>query len=177
MKPIIIDQQMMLKALWETICKEQQVEDNRERPNVIWKHAFSVAVLEQTTLPLQKIGYIMGKNHATILHAKKQHESNYRFDATYRQCYEVVSKEITAIIDEYDEEVKKAIRTRSTIINPSIDKLEREYHKKLAYQKRQALDNYNKLEDKYRSVMKEMRMQKARAEKLNEEVKRLKNLL
>jgi len=174
---MIIDQQMMLKALWETICKEQDVTDNRERGNVIWKHAFMVAVVEQTSLPLQAIGGIMNKNHATILHAKRQHESNYRFDAKYRQCYEVVTAEIEHIIDKYDDEVRRAIRNRKTIINPSIDKLEQEYDKKMEFQKRRHYEAYTELESRYRSVLKELRSQQARADKLNDEVKRLKNLL
>jgi hypothetical protein len=168
---------MMLKSYWTTLTEERGIEDNRQRANIVWKHAFSVAVLEQTNLPLKKIGQIIGKDHATILHAKKLHDTNYTYDDKYRQCYQLISNEIADIIDEYDAEVKKAIRSRTTILNPSLDKLEREYELKLKNQQRKADERYEELNRKYEFITQQLKIQTARANKLNEEAKRLKNLL
>ena len=59
---VVIDQQMMLHSLWKQLKEQEGIKDNRERGNVIWKHAFSVAVIEQTSLSLQRIGEIINKN-------------------------------------------------------------------------------------------------------------------
>lgn len=174
---VVIDQQAMLKSLWENLKEVEGIKDNRERDNVIWKHAFSVAVLEQTSLSLQRIGSIMNKNHATILHAKKQHDSNLTYDAKYRQCYHQISEAIADIVDEYDAEVRKAIRSRTTIVNPSLDKLEKDFELKLLNQQRRADERYEELLRKYEFIANQLKLQTARANKLNEEAKRLKNLL
>ncbi len=174
---VVIDQQMMLKGLWEGIKKQEGIKDNRERGNVIWKHAFSVAVMEQTSLSLQRIGQILGKNHATILHAKKQHQPNYTYDSKYRLCYEQISDAIAEIVDEYDVEVKRAMRSRSTIINPSLDKLEEEWERKLQRLQRKANEQYAELEKRYNAVSKALKQQTKRADELNTECLRLKNLL
>ena len=174
---VVIDQMMMLQKLWQEIKKQESIEDNRQRGNVIWKHAFAVATLEQTSLSLQKIGQILEKNHATILHAKKQHEVNYSYDVKYRMCYEQISTAISEMVEVYDTEVKKAIRARSTIVSPSITKLEAEWQRKLERVERKAADKYLLLENKYNSVSKALKQQTDRNEKLNTELLRLKNLL
>lgn len=174
---VVIDQQMMLQSLWKQLKEQEGITDNRQRGNVIWKHAFSVAVIEQTSLSLQRIGEIINKNHATIIHAKKQHESNYAYDTKYRMCYERISDSIANIVDEYDVEVKKAMRARSTIINPSLDRLEEEWEKKLQRQQRKFSEQHADLEKKYIAVSKALKLQTKRAEELNIECLRLKNLL
>jgi len=174
---VVIDQQMMLHSLWKQLKEQEGIKDNRERGNVIWKHAFSVAVIEQTSLSLQRIGEIINKNHATIIHAKKQHESNYAYDTKYRMCYERISDSISNIVDEYDVEVKRAMRSRSVIVNPSLDKLEEEWEKKMQRTQRKASEQYAELEKKYTSVCKSLKQQTKRAEELNTECLRLKNLL
>ena len=174
---VVIDQQMMLQSLWKQLKEQEGITDNRQRGNVIWKHAFSVAVIEQTSLSLQRIGQIINKNHATIIHAKKQHESNYAYDTKYRMCYERISDSIANIVDEYDVEVKKAMRARSTIVNPSLDRLEEEWEKKLQRQQRKFSEQHADLEKKYIAVSKALKLQTKRAEELNIECRRLKNLL
>lgn len=174
---VVIDQQMMLESLWKQLKEREGITDNRQRGNVIWKHAFSVAVIEQTSLSLQRIGEIINKNHATIIHAKKQHESNYAYDTKYRMCYEQISDAIANIVDEYDSEVKRAMRSRSTIVNPSLDKLEEEFERKLQRMERKEGERYDELLSKYNSVCKALKTQSKRAEELNIECIRLKNLL
>lgn len=174
---VVIDQQMMLSNLWQELKKQENIQDNRERGNVIWKHAFSVAALEQTSLSLQRIGQILDKNHATILHAKKQHESNYSFDSKYRMCYEQIRAAMEDIVDKYDAEVKRAMRSRSTIVNPSLDKLEAEWERKLERMQRREAERYAELENKYKAIAKIHKQVSQRNEVLNKELIRLKNLV
>lgn len=174
---VVIDQQMMLQQLWESLKAAESIQDNRERNNVIWKHAFSVAAMEQTSLSLQRIGAVLGKNHATILHANKQHEANYTYDIKYRMCYEKVSGEMYKLMESYDEEVRKALRSRSTIVNPSLNKLEADWERKLERVKRKEAERYANLENELKIVRAALRQQQARAELLHEELKRVKNLI
>lgn len=172
-----IDQQMMLKSLWKDIQIQEGIVDNRERRNVIWKHAFSVAVLDNTSLSLQGIGDILGKNHATIIHAKKIHEINYSYDSKYRIAFDQLNNTISDLMDEYNVKVKDAIRSRTQVINPSIEKLEKDWEKKLERVQRREREKYDVLEYKYKSVCKALRDQSERASRLNDELARVKNLI
>lgn len=66
--------------------------DNRKRENVIIKHAFCVASTELTKLSLAAIGSIVDKDHATVLHAKKNHEDNLVFLPSYKEVYNAMYK-------------------------------------------------------------------------------------
>lgn len=77
-----------LSEFWQKYSAEHKVGDNRLRPNVIHKHVFSTIARNNTSLSLQGIASVISKNHATVLHACKKHEMNYRFDPDYRLVYD-----------------------------------------------------------------------------------------
>lgn len=63
-------------TFWSQYSREMNFVDNRRRENIILKHAFFVVCKELTTLSLKSIGSIIGKDHATVLHAVKKHNEN-----------------------------------------------------------------------------------------------------
>lgn len=72
---------------WDDYSKSRGFTNNRQRGNIIMKHAFFVAVRELTTLSLTEIGNILDKDHATVLHAKKNHLGNLKYLPTYEDVY------------------------------------------------------------------------------------------
>lgn len=84
----------MIRSFWFTYSKRHEVKNNRERQNIVHKHAFFVIVRENTALSLASIGSVMGKDHATVLHACRNHESNYRYDPDYRLIHDNMLVEI-----------------------------------------------------------------------------------
>lgn len=77
-----------LKAFWNEYAVKHNVVNNRERSNIIQRHAFCHIARNNTTVSLQGIASVISKNHATVLNACKKHEVNYRYDPDYRACYD-----------------------------------------------------------------------------------------
>lgn len=73
--------------------------DNRKRENVIIKHAFCVASSELTKLSLAAIGAVIQKDHATVLHAKKNHEDNLVFLPSYKDVYKSMYKGLINMLE------------------------------------------------------------------------------
>lgn len=176
---MILDQQYMLRALWKEIEKENNIGNNRKRENVVWRFAFLVAATEATALSLSGIGSIMDKDHCTVLHARKQHEQNFIYDSNYKQVYLMVLEEIQDLMDQYQEQIKEVISKRKIpvtgdkTINAMIDM----YERKIDVMKRNYDTQLADYQLKYTRLEKEKNRQQARAEKLNTECLRLKNLL
>ncbi len=80
--------QDMLAKFWNQHAQEYGVKNTRHRNNIIHKHAFFVISRLSTTLSLAGIGGIIERDHATVLHACKSHESNYKYDPSYRIVYD-----------------------------------------------------------------------------------------
>lgn len=80
--------QDMLATFWNQHAQQYGIKNTRHRNNIIHKHAFFVIARLSTTLSLASIGGILGKDHATVLHACRNHESNYNYDPSYRVVYD-----------------------------------------------------------------------------------------
>lgn len=83
----IISQNSVLKKLWNQIIKKYNITTTRDRRNVIYRHAFSTAARTNSNLSLKSLANILEKNHATVIHAMKNHEMNYIYDDEYRAVY------------------------------------------------------------------------------------------
>lgn len=83
-----------LNDFWITYAEKHKVVNNRERPNVVKKHAFSHISRTNTSVSLNGIAGILGKTHATILHACRQHDANYSYDPDYRLIYDDMFNEM-----------------------------------------------------------------------------------
>ena len=83
-----------LKSFWINYSAKHNVSNNRERSNIIHKHSFAHIARNNTNVSLQGIADVLGKNHATVLHACKKHEINYRYDPDYRAAYDIMFADI-----------------------------------------------------------------------------------
>jgi chromosome segregation ATPase len=173
---VVIDQQMMLAAYWNELKAKHNIEDNRRRENVVWRHAFSVAATQQTSLALQKIGRIMGKDHATIIHARKQHAANYNYDSYYKQCFLQVNAHLAELMSTYNTEVNRAM-TKTLSVSPDFERLIDQHQNELERVNRNAEQKYQALLERYNIVSAELKKQLQRTNQLNERVKRLQNLV
>lgn len=70
---------------------------SRQRKQVMCRYAFMVAARQSTYMTYAEIGDLMKRDHATAIHAIKQHETNMRFDSKYRSLYEIYTHELTSI--------------------------------------------------------------------------------
>ena len=176
---MILDQQFMIRTLWKEIAKENKIQDNRKRENVIWRFAFLVASTETTALSLAAIGSIMDKDHSTVLHARKQHEQNFIYDKNYKQIYLMLLDEMQMLMDKYQQQVIEVISKRKIPVtgDQTMNAILDVYERKIDMMKRNYTTQIADYQLKYIRLEKEKNRQQARAERLNTECLRLKNLL
>lgn len=176
---LAVDQELMLKDYWESVCQIHDVKDNRERRNIIYKHAFSVCCREYSSLSLATIGKIVNKNHATVLHAIKSHSSNYLYDKVYRATYDAISDNVSKKMMEYNDGVDKLLEKRieridATAFNSAMVKL---YKTKIEKQKESYDIKIAALSKDISILKKHLKISRKREQYLNAECLRLKNLL
>lgn len=175
----VVDQYLMIKQLWKEMVQKHDIIDNRRRENVVWRHAFSVACLEYTSLTLQKIGGIISKDHATVLHAQKQHEGNYLYDDRYKQAFIVCSTEIEFLMDKYQDVMQEIVSKRIIELNidKSVENVVTGYQKRLKRMDEAYKREVYQLNDRIQKLTKQFNIVNERNTILNEELKRVKNLL
>jgi len=83
-----------LQTAYEDYLTRHQIGSNRERRNVSARQAFMTAArVLYTTLEIKRA---TGKDHATVIHSTKMHETNIRFDKLYvdffTECAEIINK-------------------------------------------------------------------------------------
>lgn len=176
---MIIDQEFMLRALWKEIAQENNIQPNRRRENVVWRHAFLVAATETTALSLKAIGRVMNKDHATVLHARKQHEMNFTYDRRYNAIYLMMISELQALMDQYRKQMEEVILKRKVPVHggQTMESIIDMYERKLQSQEKRYKTQLADYQLKMSILEKEKNKQQERAEKLNKECLRLKNLL
>lgn len=169
-----------VQLFWKHYTKKESYADNRRRANVIIKHSFSSACRIHTTLSLTQIAGIIGKDHASVVHAMKNHESNLQYLPSYAYVFEEMEEGIrNAINREADtheaSKLKEVKQLRSRLIEVS---------SKLRHKIQQYNDLYESESKKPLRIAEENEILKtyikslqARNEKLNKECNRLKNLL
>lgn len=115
-----ITQEAQLNAYWNELVEDEKIENNRHQRNVMFRHAFLVACRKHSALPIMSIAKIMGRHHATLIHAEKNHETNMRFNKTYVYAYKRICNTLEEMFlseDEYDnyhglKGENKVLRTR-----------------------------------------------------------------
>lgn len=85
---------LQLQEEYDNYTTHHRISPSRERRNVMARFAFMVASRDlYTTLEIARVAK---KNHATIIHATKQHEMNLKFDRDYmrffNQCCALMDK-------------------------------------------------------------------------------------
>ena len=175
----LIDQQMLLSDFWKTISETHSLRNNRERRNVIYRHAFFVAARHFSNLSLKSIGNILDKDHATVLHACRIHESNYSYDKVYRSIFDSIADSMSKSIDNHTEDIENVVIERLKRIDVNmyessvIDKYKRKMEQ-LEFMHNKKIES---LKRELKIVSKQLKIHQTRAEALDKECLRLKNLL
>jgi len=78
----------MVKAFLEVQMSMHLWGNSRQRRDVIYRHCFLHIIKRNTSLSLTSIGGLLGRDHATVLHACKNHEGNYKYDPDYIIVYD-----------------------------------------------------------------------------------------
>tara|TARA_R110001632_G_scaffold58640_2_gene142676 strand:+ start:4175 stop:4714 length:540 start_codon:yes stop_codon:yes gene_type:complete len=173
------DQQVLSNNYWISIVDSHHVGINRERRNVLYRFAFFVSCRETTNLSLSNIGRIIKKDHATVLHAMRSHETNYRFDAQYREIYTEMHSSLSDIIGKNTEKVYDSIKKRALQINPDFyeNHIIKTYKQRLDKQEVEYKETIETLKDTLLKTQKHNKILQKRMNWLNDECLRLKNLL
>lgn len=176
---VVIDQYLMVRNLWNELARTYSITESRDRSNVIWRHAFSVACIENTTLTYQRIGEVLKRDHASIIHAVKQHESNYLYDNIYKQRYVELSAELEELMARYQSEIKESISKRIIDINgdKSVERVIGGYEKRIERMKARYDQDTNDLKNQIAIMSRQLNMLTDRNNTLNQELKRVKNLI
>lgn len=173
------DQQLLVRNYWSTIEETHNIGLNRQRRNVLYRFAFFVACRELSNLSLSTIGNLLKKDHATVIHALKSHEGNYRFDAQYREIYTEIHSCLGDIIGANTEKVYNTIRSRAMQVDPDLyhDHIIETYKQRLEAQEREHKDSVEVIKRTLAKTQKHNRTLQKRLDELNTECLRLKNLL
>ena len=174
-----LDQEYIVKEYWESYANLHGIETNRQRRCKIFKYSFFVAARELTSLSLSSIGGMLDKDHATVLHAIRNHALNYSQDTLYQTIYNQIYDQLSARMDEFNDGINKVLSKRierldaevfsSAMIKMYKTKLEKQ--RNIYEMKIEALNSENTILKKHNKSL------KSRSEKLNAECLRLKNLL
>lgn len=166
-----------LRRFWEDYSRENKVGNNRERHNVIHRHAFMHIARENVALPLQRIGKILGKDHATVLHACRNHEMNYKFDGDYRVIWDNLNRDVEDLL------MDNGIVPKTIASAPSTEDIHFRYldiSRKLRVKIKEFEDyklSVKKDLKKIQSIKKYIKGLETRNHLLDTELKRVKNLL
>lgn len=166
------------KEFWTKYCQDMGVKDNRQRKNIIHKHAFLKIMKDVTTLSLADIGSILNKDHATVLHAAHNHETNYKFDINYRWTYHKILDQVQDFMLDIDVIPLTMMDSHKNVDSSHFKFLElsQRLRKKIA-----EFDAYkNSVKDdikRINTVDSYIRSLEARNDKLNKEILRIKNLV
>lgn len=97
---IVSNEYETVKRFWALLASELNFNNDRRRENIIIKHSFFTATRELTNLSLSQIGGLLGKDHATVLHATKNHDDNMRYLPNYKTRYIQTKLSLTEALEE-----------------------------------------------------------------------------
>jgi hypothetical protein len=169
-------------AFWREYSKKANFVDNRTRPNITIKHAFFVACREVSGFAYAAIGDILGKDHATVLHACRNHKANLQYLPSYHKIYNEIKNNLEAILDKGElqrdaDEIFELNVLRSRLIETS-SKLRR---KIMDYDRLKeevgGIENPHRIKIENDFLKKHSKELHERNKKLENELKRVKNLL
>lgn len=91
-----IEKYIDLSIDYNNYCAEFKVNGSRERRSVMFRSAYSVVLLDY--FGPSAASRIIGRDHSTIIHARKNHENNMRYDADYIRAYGICIERIKGIV-------------------------------------------------------------------------------
>ncbi len=174
-----IDQEMLIKDFWNRLSTANQVTDNRERRNILYKYSFLVSARELTTLSLSSIGSVLRKDHATVLHAVKKHSANYMYDKTYRGVYDMIYSELNEQMEKFNSHITDLVSKRIDRMDVDMFSMTmvKVYKSKLEKQKESHKMQLEAIKREKEIIKKQLTATRKREKWLNAECLRLKNLI
>jgi chromosomal replication initiation ATPase DnaA len=94
-KKVYVDIESILKIISEeqSVSVEDILSKTRHREVVNGRQLFCYIMRERFGFPYAKIGRLIKRNHATILHSNRVHMNNYQFDKDYKSmCDRVIRR-------------------------------------------------------------------------------------
>jgi len=174
-----LDQELLVKDFWQSIADLYTLKNNRERRNIVYKHSFFVSCRELTTLSLSSIGGVLDKDHATVLHAIKNHSQNYIHDKSYREVYDQMYDSLHSRMEDFTEGINTLIQRR--INKMDVDSFSTSmitmYKSRLEKQQSNYELQIESLKRENKIVKKQLKASRNREQTLNTECLRLKNLI
>ena len=174
-----LDQEMLIRDFWNRLSTANQITNNRERRNILYKYSFFVSARELTTLSLSSIGRVLNKDHATVLHAIKKHSANYMYDKTYRGVYDMIYSELNEQMDKFNSHITDLVSKRIDRMDVDMFSMTmvKVYKSKLEKQKESHRMQVDALKRERDIIKKQLVASRKRENYLNTECLRLKNLL
>ena len=166
--------------LWEVFTKEKGYIDNRQRCNIIIKHSFSVACRKHTSLSLSEIGGVINKDHATVLHACRNHDSNCLYLNNYKSTYtEIESRLLQTMYYKDDVAQAEALATTQELRNRLVATSQRLRQKiyEIKHLKEHSSTLPYRIERENLFLKKHAKEVHDRNKKLEKELARIKNLI
>ena len=165
-----ISQMQQLKEYWKELCDQESIQDNRHQRNVMYKHAFLVASREASTLSITELGLVIGKHHATVIHATKNHESNMRFNQIYRTAYnQILSTLSDMMFVDLDFEEYKGLKEENRRLRVRLMSLSKR-NRELIKSKLLAEERAVRIQDAVESLKDESRKKDVRINALNKKI-------
>ena len=120
----MIANELTLQEEYDNYVIFNKIHKNREHRNVMARFAFMVAAREiYNTL---QIARVMDKNHATVIHAWKQHEINLKYDRQYLQYYNQSVDIINRIRKDEEESPEYTLRKENAKLMERLQKIREE---------------------------------------------------
>lgn len=120
----MIANEIFLQEEYDNYVIVNKIAKNREHRNVMARFAFMVAARDiYNTL---QIARVMGKNHATVIHAWKNHDINVRFDKQYLRYYNQSCAIIDKIRKDEEESEEMSLRRENAKIRERLEKVREE---------------------------------------------------
>jgi len=176
---IAIEYQISIQNIWDNAVAEYDIKPTRERLNVIYRHAFFVACMDNTTLSQKSIGRVVNRDHATVIHARKNHTWNLLKEPRYTDAYRYFSELLSRTSELHDDIVQNILETEKIRIpnRNMISSYTEIYDNKIKRLQAKYNTELETLRYENKTLRKGFKQQCERNEVLNAECLRLKNLL
>jgi len=165
-----VNQEHQLKDYWRKIVEIHNVAPNRQRKNVMFRHAFFVVTKQLSGLSLQAIGRLLSKDHATVLHAVRQHETNMKFDSMYRKIYQNMWMDITdLLITDVDFFSQEGLKDENNQLRERLIKLSK-MNRDLIIEKNKLITDVNVMKDQVEEYRESLSKEQVKNSLLNKKL-------
>lgn len=165
-----VNQQQQLIEYWKAVENTHNIAKNRERKNVMFRHAFMVVAKELSSLSLAAVGSILNKDHATVLHAIRQHEGNMKFIHMYSRIYKNMYMDISdLLVTDIDYFSQAGLKEENKELRERLMKLSR-MNRELIIKKNRDLNEVVTMRQEVADLKKMLHAEQIKNSKLNKKL-------